>query len=477
MPHPLSRLFPRLLLMITGLTLIGADVSSGQPAPPTAGASTYSTAPFGTVHLFRPAADPRGVVLFLSDSNGVSTTETSIATTLAHRGLLVALVSTPVLMATPDAWSKRCLNANYPLVDLSNDVQHRAGVKAYMKPVILGTGEGGTLAYASLAQWPNGSYQGVVSVGFSPQIASGRPWCTAPGFSAEHVQEGTAWRFGPNKRTRLPWIALSAPGSGGPALAALTAAVPHARAAALPGDRAQWPAPVADAVVSLLPRPALPAQAGMLPVPDMPLTLVPARKTTANRDVMAIIYSGDGGWAGIDRDVAGQLANAGIPVVGVDSLSYFWTARTPAGAARDLRQLILSFSQHWKRPRVLLVGYSFGADALPLMVDALDGPARARIARMSLLGLSATADFQFHLSSWLDISSDNGLPTVPAVTRLRGLPMQCVRGEDESDSACPQIPAGLAQQFLVPGGHHFDRNAPLLTQIVLGARHPGTISD
>ena len=434
MPHSLSRLLPRLLLMIAGLTLIGADVSSGQPAPPTAGASTYSTAPFGTVHLFRPSADPRGVVLFLSDSNGVSTTETSIATTLAHRGLLVALVSTPVLMATPDAWSKRCLNANYPLVDLSNDVQHRAGVKAYMKPVILGTGEGGTLAYASLAQWPNGSYQGVVSVGFSPQIASARPWCTAPGFSAEHVQEGTAWRFGPNKRSRLPWIALSAPGSGGPAL-------------------------------------------GMLPVPDMPLTLVPARKTTANRDVMAIVYSGDGGWAGIDRDVAGQLANAGIPVVGVDSLSYFWTARTPTGAARDLRQLILSFSQHWKRPRVLLVGYSFGADTLPLMVDALDGPARARIARMSLLGLSATADFQFHLSSWLDISSDNGLPTVPAVTRLRGLPMQCVRGEDESDSACPQIPAGLAQQYLVPGGHHFDRNAPLLTQIVLGARRPGTISD
>lgn len=470
------QILARFALMTACFLTMAADNQERAITLPGPMASTYAFAPFGTVHVLRPAGEPRGVVLFLSDSDGVSPTETAIARELGRRGLLVALVSTPALLKASNAWSKRCLNANYPLVDLSNDLQHRMGVRVYMKPVILGEGEGGTLAYASLSQWANGSYQGVVSVGFAPEITSAKPWCTAPGFSAEPVRSGSAWKFGPNMRIALPWVAMHAPAQAS-AVGALAGAVPHARAIALPPTTLQWPAPVAEAVVSLLPQPLVRAQTGPLPVPDMPLTLLPARETPANRDVMAIVYSGDGGWVGIDRDVATELAAAGIPVVGVDSLSYFWTARTPAGAGRDLGQLIEAFSQHWQRARVLLVGYSFGADAMPYMVGQLPAVTRAKIEKIALLGLSSTADFQFHLSSWLNISSDNALPTIPAITRLHGIPMLCVRGEDEDDSVCGQIPAGFAQQFLVPGGHHFDRNAALLGKIILGQRRPGTVSE
>lgn len=466
----------RFALVAAALLTMAADNVDGAASRAEPVSSSHSFAPFGTVHVERPAGDPRGVVLFLSDSNGVTANESAIARELARHGLLVALVSTPDLMKNPDAWSKRCLNANYPLVDLSNDVQHHMGVKAYMKPVILGEGEGGTLAYVSLSQWANGSYQGVVSVGFAPEIASVKPWCTAPGFAAEHVKNGTAWRFAPNREIKLPWVALYAP-TEATAVTTLAEAVPHARAAALPAVTSQWPAPIVNAVTAMLPPPPARAQAGALPVPDMPLTLVQARQSAANRDVMAIVYSGDGGWVGIDRDVAGQLADAGIPVVGVDSLAYFWTARTPAGAGRDLGQLIEAFSRHWNRPRVLLIGYSFGADVMPYMVGQLPAVTRTKIEKIAYLGLSSTADFQFHLSSWLDIGSDNALPTIPAISHLRGMSMLCVRGEDEGDSACGQIPAGLAQQYLVPGGHHFDRNAALLTRIILAQRKPGTVSE
>lgn len=463
-------------LIAAGLLAMAADTPERAAIVPEPVASTYQFAPFGTVHVLRPAGEPRGVVLFLSDSDGVTATETATARALGQRGLLVALISTPALLKTPDAWSKRCLNANFPLVALSNDVQHRMGVKAYMRPVILGEGEGGTLAYASLSQWANGSYQGVVSVGFAPEIAIAKPWCTAPGFSAEPVRNGTAWQFGANRQIKLPWVAMYVPVQAN-AIRALVEAVPYARAVALPPTTSQWPNPIAEAVVSLLPQPPSRVPTGSLPVPAMPLTLVPARETAAHRDVMAIVYSGDGGWVGVDRDVANELAAAGIPVVGVDSLSYFWTARTPAGAAHDLGQLIEAFSQHWRRPRVLLVGYSFGADAMPYMVGQLPAATRAKIEKIALLGFSNTADFQFHLGSWLNISSDNALPTIPAITRLRGMPIICVRGEDEADSACGQIPAGIVQQYLVPGGHHFDRNAALLGKIVLGERRPGTVSE
>lgn len=467
------RVIALVILAIFSPLILAAGRAS--PAKAVAVSSSYTLAPFGLIRVTRPHSEPRGVVLFLSGSNGISQTETAIASELGRRGILVALISTRELMKEPDRWAKRCLNANYPLVDLSRDVQHRFGIKAYMKPVILGIGEGGTLAYANLSQWPNGSYQGVISLELAPAISSALPWCTAPGFNAKRVANGAAWQFGPNKRIKLPWIAMHRP-AGAAAVNMLVAAVPHARAMTLPVRATQWPTPVADVVTKLLPPPPRRAQAGNLRIPDMPLSLMPAQSGRANRDLMAIIYSGDGGWVGIDRDIAGELSKAGIPVVGVDSLSYFWTARTPAGAGKNLGQLIEAFSAHWRRPRVLLVGYSFGADAMPAMIGQLPTATRNKIAKVAFLGFSSTADFQFHLGSWLDIGSDNSLPTIPAVTRLRGLPMLCIRGQEEDDSACGQIPPGIAQQYVVPGGHHFDRNAALLTQIILGQRKPGAIS-
>lgn len=470
-----------LALLITIVPLIGASQSAA-PLPQAPAALSYAFATLGTVHVYRPARDPAGVVLFLSDSNGISAAETGIAKVLAGNGMLVALLSTPDMMKGQKAAGGRCLNLNYPLVDLSNDVQHRMGVKAYMKPLLIGMGEGGTLAYATLSQWANGSYTGAISIGFQPRVATVKPWCTAPGFSAERDKDQIDWKFGPNRMIRLPWIVMNpadVPVRQSKSMENFVKAVPGARLVSLPSDNPLWPDPVMKAALAMLPRAPSRAQTGPLPIPPMPLSVMPvsARAGGGNNDLMAIIYSGDGGWVGIDRDVADQLVAKGIPVVGVDSLSYFWTARTPDGASRDMGALINAFSRHWGRSRVLLVGYSFGADAMPYMVDRLDPATRAKVARISLLGLSSTADFQFHLSSWLNVSSDTSLPTIPAIQRLRGVSIQCVRGEDEDDSACGDIPGGLAQQYLVPGGHHFGRNAPLLASIIMGQHRPGTISE
>ncbi len=66
-------------------------------------------------------------------------------------------------------------------------------------------------------------------------------------------------------------------------------------------------------------------------------------------DAFAIIMSGDGGWAGLDQDVAAALSAKGIPVVGLDSLRYYWTARTPDGVAADTDKLIRYYLAHFGR--------------------------------------------------------------------------------------------------------------------------------
>lgn len=462
-----TTIFSGLLLLATGAQ---APTSAAADAPRE---SQYRLGAIGAVSLYRPVGEPRATALFLSGDAGWNAGTAAIARDLSRRGVLVAGLSTPAVMHALEGGHSRCINPNYMLMNLARDVQHRAGVHAYSKPLLIGYSAGATLAYGALAQWPNGGYRGVFSLGFSADITGKRAWCQTPGFAAKPiVRPAHGWLFAPNRRITIPWIVLQ----GGrdqvvpfaPARR-FTESVPHARLIALPTvdhgftDHRLWMPQMAAAMAPML-DPV--RHAGGDGLGDMPITLVPATGSGGRRDTMAVLYSGDGGWVGIDRDVAAHLAAKGIPVVGIDSLSYFWSARTPQGAGADLKRIITSYSGRWHRPRVLLVGYSFGADILPATVSMLDSATRARIASLSLMGLSDTADFQFHLSSWLNLSSDEQQPTIPAVSRLRGMDIRCVQGDQENDSACPLIPRGIARHIMVPGGHHFNRNTALLAAIV-----------
>ncbi|MGH8581150.1 MAG: AcvB/VirJ family lysyl-phosphatidylglycerol hydrolase [Gammaproteobacteria bacterium] len=57
----------------------------------------------------------------------------------------------------------------------------------------------------------------------------------------------------------------------------------------------------------------------------MPLVEVPAPD---DGEYLALILTGDGGWAALDKAVATRLVRRDISTLGWDSLSYFWRART-----------------------------------------------------------------------------------------------------------------------------------------------------
>jgi type IV secretory pathway VirJ component len=181
--------------------------------------------------------------------------------------------------------------------------------------------------------------------------------------------------------------------------------------------------------------------------------------------------SGDGGWAGLDQDVAGALSATGIPVVGLDSLRYFWTARTPDGLAADTDRMIRYFAAHYGRQRVLLIGYSQGADVLPFAVNRLPAPTRAQVALTAVMGMSEHALFEFHLSSWIS-DSDAGPATLPEIDRITGTPVLCIYGADESDSLCPKLDPKKFAVVKLKGGHHFDGDYANLARQILAAANP-----
>jgi type IV secretory pathway VirJ component len=210
---------------------------------------------------------------------------------------------------------------------------------------------------------------------------------------------------------------------------------------------------------------------------DLPVIEIPGAHSglappgTTRTDVFAIIMSGDGGWAGLDQDVAAALSAQGIPVVGLDSLRYYWTARTPDGLAADTDRMIRYYAAHFGKQRVLLIGYSQGADVLPFAVNRLPEASRARVALTAVMGMSEHAVFEFHLSSWIS-DSNEGLATLPEINRISGAPVLCIYGADENDALCPKLDPKKFNVVKLKGGHHFDGDYANLARQILAAANP-----
>ncbi|HXO16108.1 MAG TPA: AcvB/VirJ family lysyl-phosphatidylglycerol hydrolase, partial [Steroidobacteraceae bacterium] len=206
-------------------------------------------------------------------------------------------------------------------------------------------------------------------------------------------------------------------------------------------------------------------------IDDLPLTEV---HTKGASDQFALLLTGDGGWAGLDQELAARLAASGVPTVGLNSLKYFWSERTPEATARDVARVLRHYLAAWNKQRVLLIGYSFGADVLPFVVNRLPPDLRERVASVSLLGIDSNASFEVRIADW--VAGDSaGPPTRPEVAALTHVPVLCVYGEGESDSICPQLSAaGIAREQIGKGHHFSGEYASLADRILAFARsaHP-----
>jgi type IV secretory pathway VirJ component len=186
---------------------------------------------------------------------------------------------------------------------------------------------------------------------------------------------------------------------------------------------------------------------------DLPLVEVPS---VGHGDTLAVFVSGDGGWASLVREVSSHLAAQRISVIGLNSLKYFWTARTPERCAQDLERILTYYLARWQRSRVVVLGYSMGADVLPFMVNRLSPERQVQVRAMILLAPSDRATFEFHVRNWLrNPAGKETEPLLPEIERLHALNILCIGGTDERASLCPRLPDGMAHTETLPGDHHF----------------------
>ena len=502
-------------------TLAGAAPATGRSArgrgraAPANAAETLTYGRFGQVALYRQAPLPKHVVLFFSGDGGWNLGVVDMAKTLSQMDALVVGINLPRYLKALAASKEKCSYAASDVELLSKYVQKKLGFPAYTPPVLVGYSSGATLVYALLVQAPPNTFKGAISMGFCPDLPLQKPFCAGSGLTWGPGPKGKGVSFKPAQTIEQPWVAfqglidqvcspqdvetyvrqvkngeavmLPKVGHGfsvptnweaqfkeafqritsitEPGHIPAASRAPGAPAGA--GSRSPGaapsppPAPIAGAPGG--------AAAAVPPVNDLPLVEVPAKQPVG--DLLAVIVSGDGGWAGIDKDVANDLAGKGVPVVGLNSLQYFWSARTPEGAAADLQRIARHYLAAWRRRELLLVGYSLGADVLPFMANRLPPDLQSRIRLIALLGPSRTTSFEFHLTDWLGGSGGGDRPVLPEVAKLRGKPLLCLYGEAEQDSLCREIGA-LGKAIPFQGSHHFGGAYASLAERILQEAQP-----
>jgi type IV secretory pathway VirJ component len=433
------------------------------PPPPPEGATRLSHGRFHDFLVFAPGGTPKSFVLYLEGKG--ETNEAAVRDLVAH-GAMVASLSWPQFKANLEADGGSCMFADGDLENLSHFVQAYFHNPTYLAPILVGSDAAAPLAYAMLVQAPRDTFDSALTLNFCPELLLKKPLCKGSGYEDSPLANGEGYLVKAAPKLGNPWVDIATPERACPAARSRQFIASVHGAAGI--DTVHAAAPFSAAFAKLA---SNDLKKHLPPAPDalgdLPVVTVPAQGNTSS-DLFALLMSGDGGWAGLDQDVAAALSARGIPVVGLDSLRYFWTPRTPDGIAADTDKLIRFYLAQLHKSRVLLVGYSQGADVLPFAVNRLPKQTRSAVALAAILGMSEHALFEFHVANWIS-DSDAGPATLPEVDKIRDIPLLCVYGADESDSLCPKLDATRFKIVKMKGGHHFDGDYAGLAREILNA--------
>ena len=431
---------------------------------------------FGDVTIYNPGVKkPTALFIFLSGDGGWNSGVVDMARAIAAKDAIVAGVSVPAYMKAIKATKSKCHYPAGDLESLSHFIQKKLDLKSYIKPVLVGYSSGATLAYATMVQAPEGSYEGAITLGFCPDFIVDRPLCKGGGLESVKRKDGKSIDFLPADISPSRWFILNGMNDQVCKIdeqRAFITKIPTAALIELPkvghgfGVTKNWLPQFIQSANEF----KKPAESRAAFIPEGDLADLPIIETDAadkSSKYFAVILSGDGGWAGIDRALSVQLRDDGIKSVGLDSLRYFWQEKTPEVLSRDLTKIAKFYSKKWGLNKILWIGYSFGADVLPFAISRFSQDILTMTDGAVYVGPSTNATFEFHVTDWLDSSSQDGENVPKEIAKLDAdVPQLCIFADEEKESPCRIIKGKNFTAKPLSGGHHFGGDYDALANLI-----------
>ena len=196
---------------------------------------------------------------------------------------------------------------------------------------------------------------------------------------------------------------------------------------------------------------------------------LPLKEWGANAHDKPLIFyiSGDGGMNNFSTSLCENLHGKGFDVVALNSRSYFYNKKTPEKTAADVNSFLSKKLTGRKNQQIVFIGYSFGADVLPFILNRLPKATDDKVVVSFLMASSGNTDFEIH---WADIFGGNTKRSMDVVSEINKLTDEKVVIISASDDKTLEVNRVTLKRFtreVLPGGHHFDGETDEIVKVII----------
>lgn len=438
---------------------------------------------FGTVKIYKPASEPKQVVLFISGDGGWNLGVVDMAIAFAGMDAMVVGIDITQYYKNLQKTTSECYYPASDFENLSKTVQGKYKFKDYINPVIIGYSSGATLAYGILAQSPAHTFKGAISLGFCPDIEIKKSLCAGSGLKSHVLQEGKSFYLEACSTLQEPFYVLQGELDkvcDFNSTRNYLKQIPNSFLISLPSVghgfsvQKNWMPQMKDAFNkiissdnSVLPVPStVENRSDLIDLSGLPYHIINSRNDSTK--AMMFFISGDGGFTSFDQSICNEFASKGYPVIGLDALKYFWGKRETSDVVRDVQKLLTYYRNYWHKSEYIFVGYSFGADAIPVIVNRLNQEFKSQTRLVGLLSPTTSADLEIHVGDMLSIRAKPG--EYDNATELNNITFArtvCLYGDDEKQEVKSRISNPKVEFVTVKGGHHFSSDFKKIAELIL----------
>jgi type IV secretory pathway VirJ component len=200
---------------------------------------------------------------------------------------------------------------------------------------------------------------------------------------------------------------------------------------------------------------------GIQATANMPLI---ESKSEEKSNYYVILLSGNGGWRDLDKALTAYLNSKNVSVLGLNTKQYLLSEKRPEQIAFDLQTLMERYDIKWNQDKVVLIGYSMGAEILPFAVNRMNERYIKKIQNIILIGPWQKATFKVKLADYL-YETNEGEEIYPELLKMKHINTYVVCDDNEY-ALCLKPIDGIVDHDELPGGHHFGGDYNALSKLV-----------
>jgi type IV secretory pathway VirJ component len=189
--------------------------------------------------------------------------------------------------------------------------------------------------------------------------------------------------------------------------------------------------------------------------------------TSAGEKPFVFFISGDGGVRHFFADLCQDIHQAGYTVAALDANGFFWNRKSPQQAAEMIASYLQEQLSQRPHAKLVLAGYSFGADAVPFIVNALPVDLKQKLSSVLLLSPSASTDLEIHIADMFVEGRKRSMDVAQAINHMGETKTVTIMGSEEHHFPVADIRLKNYTNEVIPGGHHFDGRPDLVATAML----------